>query len=326
MRAARQRAWAGARPLGGAAILAFLVWRLGTGPFLEGLRHVSAWSLLAATSITVLTTLCSAWRWRTVARGLGVGVPQGTAFVAYYRSQFLNGVLPGGVAGDVHRGVRQGADAGDVSRALRAVAWERAAGQAVFVVLALGALLVLDTPVQPVLGWVVAVLVVAAACLAFLLGASPGRGTSRWARVVRAARADIRDGLLGRRAWPVVLLTSVVVAAGHVGIFLVAASTTGSAAPAQVWPLAILVLLAMVVPLNVGGWGPREGVAAWVFAAAGLGAAQGVATATAYGVLGLAATLPGAAVLAGDRIRGRRAPPRPAAGTAVSRAAGLPAR
>ena len=47
----------------------------------------------------------------------------------------------------------------------------------------------------------------------------------------------------------------------------------------------MLVLLAMAVPTNIGGWGPREGVAAWVFAAAGLGAAQGVAVAAVYGVL-----------------------------------------
>ena len=59
----------------------------------------------------------------------------------------------------------------------------------------------------------------------------------------------------------------------------------------------MLVLLAMTVPTSIGGWGPREGVAAWAFAAAGLGAAQGVATATVYGVLSLVATLPGAVVL-----------------------------
>ena len=53
----------------------------------------------------------------------------------------------------------------------------------------------------------------------------------------------------------------------------------------------------MSVPLSVGGWGAREGVTAWAFGAAGLGAAQGVATATVYGVLAFAATLPGAAVL-----------------------------
>ena len=47
----------------------------------------------------------------------------------------------------------------------------------------------------------------------------------------------------------------------------------------------LLVLLAAGLPLNVAGWGPREGMAAWAFGAAGLGAAQGVATAVAYGAL-----------------------------------------
>ncbi len=61
-------------------------------------------------------------------------------------------------------------------------------------------------------------------------------------------------------------------------------------------PLALLAMLAMVLP-SVGGWGPREGVTAWAFGAAGLGAEQGVATAVVYGVMVLVASLPGAAVL-----------------------------
>ena len=61
-------------------------------------------------------------------------------------------------------------------------------------------------------------------------------------------------------------------------------------------PLALLVMLAMVLP-SVGGWGPREGVTAWAFGAAGLGARRGVATAVVYGVMVLVASLPGAAVL-----------------------------
>jgi hypothetical protein len=61
--------------------------------------------------------------------------------------------------------------------------------------------------------------------------------------------------------------------------------------------LALLILLAMGIPANIGGWGPREGVAAWAFGAAGLGAAEGLATAVAYGVLVLVANLPGALVL-----------------------------
>ena len=66
-------------------------------------------------------------------------------------------------------------------------------------------------------------------------------------------------------------------------------------------------LLAAALP-NVGGWGPREGVTAWAFAAAGLGASLGVATAVVYGVMVFVATLPGAAVLvvAGCGAPGRR--------------------
>jgi glycosyltransferase 2 family protein len=58
----------------------------------------------------------------------------------------------------------------------------------------------------------------------------------------------------------------------------------------------MLALLAMVLP-SVAGWGPREGVTAWVFSAAGLGADRGAAAAVTYGVLVLAASLPGAVVL-----------------------------
>jgi glycosyltransferase 2 family protein len=106
----------------------------------------------------------------------------------------------------------------------------------------------------------------------------------------------------------------VVVALGHGSVFMVAAWTTGSSAPpSRLWPLAMLVLLAMVIPLNIGGWGPREGMAAWAFAAAGLGAHQGVMTATAYGVMGIVATMPGGLVLAVDRLRRSRTRRRSAA-------------
>src|ERR1700709_306280 len=102
--------WATARLLGGAAILAVLVWRVGTGPFLDGIRTIDARSLSAAAGIAATTTVCCAWRWTLVARGMRLDVALGPAIGAYYRSQFLNTVLPGGVLGDVHRGVIHGRD------------------------------------------------------------------------------------------------------------------------------------------------------------------------------------------------------------------------
>jgi glycosyltransferase 2 family protein len=97
---------------------------VGAGPFVDGLRLTTAWALAAATAITSLTTLCCAWRWSLVAGGLGVAVPLRTAVSAYYRFQFLNSTLPGGVLGDVHRGVLHGRAVGDLGRGLRSVAWE----------------------------------------------------------------------------------------------------------------------------------------------------------------------------------------------------------
>jgi uncharacterized membrane protein YbhN (UPF0104 family) len=290
--------WRWARLLGGVAILAVLVWRVGTGPFLDGLHTVEWWTLAAAVGIGAITTLCSAWRWSLVAHGLGVDVPLRQAFAAYYRSQFLNTTLPGGVLGDVHRGVRHGRDVGDVGRGLRAVGWERSAGQILQIVLTVVVLLVMTSPVQSSMP-LIAVGLVAVALGAVLLSRVLQRaGESRWARVIRTASADIRGGLLAGRAWPGIVITSVLVVAGHTTTFLVAARTAGTTASlGQLLPLALLILLAMAIPTNIGGWGPREGVAAWAFAAAGLGADLGIATAVVYGVMALVANLPGAAVL-----------------------------
>ena len=70
----------------------------------------------------------------------------------------------------------------------------------------------------------------------------------------------------------------------------------------------MVVQTAVVIPLSIGGWGPREGAAAWAFAAAGLGAANGVTVAILYAVLMLASVAPGAGLLLGDAVRRRRGP------------------
>jgi len=277
------------------AVLVVLIWRLGTGPFIGGLEAVDGRALLAAGAIGFVTTLCCAWRWTVVARGLGLHLPLRAAVAAYYRALFLNLTLPTGIAGDVHRGLSHGRDAHDVGRGLRAVGWERGAGQVVQVVLTVAVLLILPSPVRSSMPFI-ALAAVALALAAVLLGRLRGRG-SRWTRIRNAVVTDIRAGVLRRDALPTIVLTTTVAVVGYAVLFLVAARTVGVTAPiSRLLPLALLAVLAMVLP-SVAGWGPREGATAWVFAAAGLGAAQGAATAVAYGVLALAAFLPGALVL-----------------------------
>jgi uncharacterized membrane protein YbhN (UPF0104 family) len=304
--ARREAAWWWARLGATVVALGVLVWHLGATPFLDGLRTVDAGALGAAAGIAVLTTVCCAWRWRVVARGLGVELPLGTALAAYYRSLFLNVTLPGGVVGDVHRGISHGRDTRDVGRGLRAVAWERSAGQVVQLVLTVAVLLVLPSPVQPAMPFVVLALLAAAAVVVLAARVRPARGRSRWARLRGAVARDVRDGLLPRRAWPAIALASALIVAGHAITFLIAARTAGATASLTLMlPLALLVLLGAALP-NVGGWGPREGLTAWAFAAAGLGASRGVATAVVYGVMVFVAALPGAALLAADWVRRTR--------------------
>jgi uncharacterized membrane protein YbhN (UPF0104 family) len=303
--------WAWARFVGAAVTFTVLVWRLGTGPFLDGVRTIDGRALAAAAGIAVLTTVCCAWRWKIVARGLGIDLPLQAAVAAYYRSLFLNVTLPGGVVGDVHRGVSHGRDVSDVGRGLRAVAWERSAGQVVQVILTVVVLLVLPSPVHSSMPLVAIALVGAMVGVVLVARARPGGGRSRWARVRSAVAGDIRDGLLARRAWLGIALASALVVGGHAVTFLIAARTAGiTAPPSRMLPLALLVMLAMVLP-SVAGWGPREGATAWVFGAAGLGAERGVATAVVYGVMVLVASLPGAAFLVLAWFRRTRPPGRP---------------
>ena len=289
-----------------ATVLWFLVRHLGAAPFADGLRAVTWQAVMAAVTLTALTTVCSAWRWRVVARALGADIGLPGAVCAYYRSLLLNSVLPAGVLGDVHRAVTHGRRAGDVARGVRAVAWERLYGQVIQAVLTVGVLLTIPSPVRPALPYVPAGVAGLAGCAALVVRGA-ARHRPRLARTARAVSDDLRYGLLARDVWPQLTLASVLVFAGHTATFVIAARTAGCTAPlGELVALLMVVQTAVVVPLGVGGWGPREGAAAWAFAAAGLGAATGVTVTTLYAVLMLAAVAPGAGLLLGDAVHRRQ--------------------
>ena len=232
----------------GAAVLVVLAWQLGTGPFVDGVLATSPLAVLLALVVTAGTTWCCAARWSLVSARLGQPVPLRTAYVAYYRSQLVNATLPGGVVGDLHRGLRHG---------WRGVLWERSLGQVVQV--ALVVVLVLPSPY-------------------------------RWLALAALAGLAVAGGAI--------VLLSAGAVVGHLVVFMVAAQAVGvPLSPLTLLPVGALVLLGAAIPLNVAGWGPREGVAAWAFTAAGSTAADGLTVAVTFGVLATVATLPGLLVL-----------------------------
>jgi glycosyltransferase 2 family protein len=298
----------------GAAILGVVLWQTGTDPVVTGLRSLDAWTLALGAALAVPSTVACAWRWHIVSRELGVRVDVGPAVASCYRAQFLNTILPGGVLGDVHRGVRHGLDAEDTGRGMRAVAWERLAGQVVQAVIVIVVLLVIPSAALSAMPAVVGVLVLVVLAVVLVAQHVPSpEPPSLMGRMLLAVRDDVWRLVMVRHTWPAVALASTVALGFYFATYLLAARAVGVTASAvTLLPVVLLVFLAAALPLSLAGWGPREGMAAWSFGAAGLGAEQGVASAVAFAAIVLVANLPGAVVLVVASARRHRARPVPA--------------
>jgi glycosyltransferase 2 family protein len=262
-------------------LLAVLLRRIGAEPFRRSLHVLTPWPVAAALILGGVTVLAQAMRWRMVASAFGPApeLTRRRAVREYYRSALLNSVLPGGVLGDAVRAWRQRPEeqgrlrqqALAAAPQARAVLVERVMGTAVLMLAAAVAALRWT-------GWITA-LMLAGAVLA---------GAIAWPAVTRLPGAA-RLAVLG---WSVLALASVL------ALFAVAAARLGTVhRSADVIPLALIVLAGMSVPVGLGGFGPREAVAALAFTAFGLSAEAGVATSVGYGVLAAVSTVPGALVM-----------------------------
>lgn len=303
--------WRALRLIAGVAIVVAVLARVGAGPVLDGLRALDAATLLAAVALGAVSTACNTWRWCLIARRLGQPLGGGAAFAAYYRSTFLNSVLPAGVLGDVERAVGHGRRCGDLGGGVRSVVLDRFGGQVVLIGFAAAVLAFRPTLLQAAgfgvsgtTAWVAAVVLTAVVVAGWALRSK-----------LRALAGDLR-AVLHPGTGPGVVLASLGAMGGYLATFVLAARAVGVTAPlADLLPLLVLALLAMSLPLTVGGWGPREAAAAAGFAAVGLPAADGLATAVVYGTLALVACLPGGLVMLARRVTGgpRTTTPGPAA-------------
>jgi uncharacterized membrane protein YbhN (UPF0104 family) len=298
-RAGRLPGGAWLRAVASVLLLAAIVAWIRPSSLRETVEAVSAPWLVLALLLAVPQLLLSAWRWRLTARLLGVPLPMRRAVSEYCLGNFLNQVVPGGIAGDATRAWRHARTEVSAREAWHAVVIERAAGQ--FVLLACA---VLSLPLAPPLreglrDWLArgasaaAPIAAVAAVLAVLAARRAGPALARFSR-------DLGRALLGRSAWPRQLLVSLALLCSYVAVYLCCARALGVQASAlTLAPLVCWVLLAMALPISLAGWGIREGAAAAVWLLAGLPAAQGVAVSLLYGVVVLVSALPGAWILLG---------------------------
>jgi uncharacterized membrane protein YbhN (UPF0104 family) len=295
------------------AILAGLAWSLDMKAMVTAFGNADAVSIFCALALVQVQIVLSAWRWRLVAERLGLHLTLGLAIGEYYIASLLNLILPGGVPGDVLRAVRlrlaRGAAAPAWRPVVRSIALERAAGQMALAILMVAGLaiwpLVLKGRVPVDAAWL-AVGALALACLIVLVLAIVARaGPTILRGAVAGFGADLFGALASDGAWLKQGVLNLAIIASYVATFALAAAALGHP---LLWigliTVVPVVLFSMVVPVTIGGWGVREGLAAGLWPLLGLDAATGFATSVLYGLIVLAGSLPGAALLVFRRLDG----------------------
>ena len=282
-------------------LLAGLAWWLDLGPVVSRLAQMRFGWVLLAVAISVVQVAVLAWRWRFTAGCLGVDLSYTAAWREYYLSIFLNQVMPGGVVGDVSRAWRQARvqtrQREPAGPAVRAVIFERLSAQAVMTAVALVSLLALPVIVNRGSRLVlfgagaVAVLIVIAMVVWM-------RRQSSAQSLVGQVLADLDAAHLSGPVFAAQLVSAAIVVGTYLATYLTAARAVGMDTPLPVLlPLVAPVLMSMLIPVTVAGWGLREGAAAVLWGAVGLTAADGVLVSVAYGLLVLIGSLPGALFL-----------------------------
>lgn len=253
--------------------LGWLAHRFGLDGFRQAIAVVAPAPLAAALLLGAVAVGAHAARWRIVSHGAGLPLGRAEALAEYYRASALNTVLPGGVAGDVLRAWRQRADAPQGWRpSATSVLGERAAG---FCVLFGAAAVVLMTQAPPMSYAVVAGVLAAVAWF--------------------VARPALRR--LGRRDRVAVWAWSVLALAALLGLTVVVAASIGAAEGPVVVVLGFALLAGTAIPLNIGGWGPREAAGVVAAVMVGLSPTVGIALAAGYGLLATVSVLPGFLIL-----------------------------
>ena len=280
-------------------LLAGLAWLLDADVLVRRLTDLESRWILVGLAISLPQMALLALRWRITAARLGLELTYVTALREYYLAAFLNQFLPGGVTGDVSRAWRHSRGRRRPERdgerygfgtAVRAVVLERTSGQVVMAVVAAVALVGL--PVAPAARAVMSVFAVATIVLPVIAVIALRR-----AHTTPSLWHDLHAAVLARDVVGVQLATSALTLATYIAMYVVAARAVGLTTPlGTLLPLIPPVLLSMLVPVTVAGWGVREAVAAGIWSIVGLTAEDGVAASAAYGLLVFISMLPGVLV------------------------------
>ena len=300
---------------------AYILWKIDVGETLDVLRNARLGYFFGSVGIMVATVLPMAWRWQRLLAGRGIDDHLGWLTRAYFTAYTAGQVLPTSIGGDAMRIFettrRHPGRGGPVAGS---VLLERALGGAATLVLAgIGFVLAIWRYDVGAYLWVELGFVVATIVLGIVLFSRRMRRPLRLSvpllrrlRLERPLRA-VYEGIHAYRGHPglligVCLLTLAIQAVRVLAIWLAAKAVGVDLSPRVYYVMGPLLFLVMLVPFTINGLAVREAFFVSFLGKLGVGADAAFATGFLFFVVTIALSLPGAAILAWEGLRGAARP------------------
>lgn len=319
----RRRGPVALRVLVSAALLAAVLAYANVGDVVRAVRHGDWRWFVAALGVTVVAVVVGGVRWWIFLEGAEIDVSRWKAVKAFAASLVLNNVLPTSVGGDAVRAWLVGRESGRLLGAAAATVVDKVTALACLFLVGWIALAAdagsVPTSVIGVFVWVSVGLLAAFAVAALAAaGVRPvlHRLPHRLALMIREAWATLRAWAASAKLVASVLFLGVTYQALAVLALILVGKTVGvelSFALASV--SAAIVLVAMLIPVSIGGLGVREGGFVLLLGQADIGGAK----ATTISLLSAGVILLAGAAVVGvtavrDVLRIRATKARPVAG------------
>ncbi len=279
--------------------LAWLLHKIGGATLVEAVRSFLAKGIAVAAILVTLQAFVASIRWHLILRYLGAAIAFTRSMQVYWIGMFATTLLPGGVAGDGLRIWVLARSGMVLARSVNAVVLDRLAALAGLVLLTALGLPWVDDRIGPE-----SVRLAIAAALLIGLATAFAIGLripvpQRWLRfrVVQAITALLSDFRTlcksSFRAVDLVCLSMVSLLLGLLAIFVLFRSLGASVDVVETVTLGSLVILAVTLPISLGGWGLREGTMVGLFGVIGIPPATSLAVSVVIGLLTTASSVPG---------------------------------
>jgi glycosyltransferase 2 family protein len=296
---------------------AYLAWKIDVGRTLDVLAAADPWYFLAAVALMTGTLWPMAWRWQWLLRAKGIDDSLGWLTRAYFVSYAAGQVLPTSVGGDAVRIFETARrHPGHGGPAAASVLLERALGGAATVALAaVGFLLALGTYDVGAYLWVELVFVIGTVVAGVLVFSQrAGRLLAKGRPLLAPFRLDRLAGELwtalhayrqnARLLFAVFALTLGVQALRVLAIWCSGEAVGVDLSPRVYYVMGPLLFLVMLVPFTINGLAVREAFFVSFLGNLGIGADEAFAAGFLFFLVTVAMSLPGAAILLWEGMRG----------------------